>query len=236
MDKVGNNSIPKPLVNVHGKPIIFWNIASLVRSGIRTFTIATGFKSDKLVGYLSSQKFLRELIHLLGIKEKIKLSFSNAGENANTGERLNFFFKNNIKYNKPLLYFYGDTIILKNISDYLKKIQDIYPSILVDKLNIKYGIIKINKGQVTYFGENISNDYINRGGIFINDKLIKLFIKDTYKSFEKDFLPNAINNEKFKTYDLEGHSISFDTKNEIFEFERKILKFDFLNMIKNGAI
>ena len=233
MDTVRDKNIPNPLVNVHGKPIIFWNIASLVRSGIRSFNIATGFAGNKLVDYLSSQKFLHELGSVLGINENINLSFSDAGENANTGERLKFFFQNNIKYKQPIMYFYGDTIILKNISDYFLKVEDNYPSILIDKLNLKYGIIKINKGQVIYFGENESRDYINRGGVFINEKLIELFIKDTYKSFEKDFLPKVITNEKFKTYDLEGHSISFDTKNEIFEFEKKVLKFDFMNMIKS---
>jgi len=235
MGEARDKSIPKPLVNVHGKPIIFWNIASLVRSGIRNFTIATGFEGNKLVEYLSSKKFLNELISLLGINEKINLSFSDAGENANTGERLNFFFQSSIKHKQPILYFYGDTIILKNISDYLLGIKDNHPSILVDKLKSKYGIIKINKGQVIYFGENESRDYINRGGIFISEKVIKLFTKDNYKSFEKDFLPKVIINEKFKTYDLDGHSISFNTKNEIFEFQKKIIKFDFMNMIRNFA-
>ncbi len=48
------NSIPKPMVKVGGKPIIFWQIRWLMANGIDRFVLLGGYRASKLVSYIKS--------------------------------------------------------------------------------------------------------------------------------------------------------------------------------------
>ena len=46
--------VPKPLVSVGGKPILWWQIKWLESFGIERFALLGGYKADKLVKYIKS--------------------------------------------------------------------------------------------------------------------------------------------------------------------------------------
>lgn len=219
--------LPKPLVHLYNKPIIFWNILSLMRSGFNSFVIAIGYKGNKIIDYLMSNKFKQHLNEFSFTNDKIVIRFSDAGVEADTGERLSYFIKSESKENylNNFYYFYGDTILLRDISNYvsLEYLENkISSSLLIDMLKIKYGIIRIDQNKkIIYFGENKNNDFINRGGILITKKIIENFYENKYLSFEKDFLPSFVQNHNVTSFNLEGDSVSFDTDLEIYEFEKK---------------
>lgn len=48
------NEIPKPMLKVHGKPILEHIIEGLMTSGIREFFIVTGFKAETIENYFGS--------------------------------------------------------------------------------------------------------------------------------------------------------------------------------------
>lgn len=44
--------IPKPMVDVHGKPFLYWLIQHYVNQGFDNITISTGYKSEVIENYL----------------------------------------------------------------------------------------------------------------------------------------------------------------------------------------
>ena len=45
---------PKCMLEIFGKPIIYFQIKSLLRNNIKNITIVTGFNEDKIINYLNS--------------------------------------------------------------------------------------------------------------------------------------------------------------------------------------
>lgn len=45
--------IPKALVEVHGKPILAWQLDRLIHAGFRDIRLALGFRADKIVSHLA---------------------------------------------------------------------------------------------------------------------------------------------------------------------------------------
>jgi NDP-sugar pyrophosphorylase family protein len=62
------DKIPKPLVRVGGKPIIYWQIKWLESFGVDRFVLLGGYKSEKLVEYIKS----------IGYYDKFRFSIESA--------------------------------------------------------------------------------------------------------------------------------------------------------------
>ena len=60
-------SLPKPLVEIKGHPILYYLVSYFERFGFRKFIITTGYKSDKIEDYFSRLGLLEVLDFLLGL-------------------------------------------------------------------------------------------------------------------------------------------------------------------------
>lgn len=65
-------NVPKPLVEVKGRPLIDWTLDLLVRSGIRRAVVNCSYKADMLIDYLNS-------------RNDIEIEFSREDEPLETG-------------------------------------------------------------------------------------------------------------------------------------------------------
>ena len=63
--------IPKPMVNVLNKPILFHIIEHYQKYGFKNFILATGYKSDYILNYFKKKKKFKE------IKNKFKNNIKN---------------------------------------------------------------------------------------------------------------------------------------------------------------
>ncbi len=48
------DNIPKPMVKVGGRPVIYWQIKWLEKRGVDRFILLAGYKSEKLIKYIKS--------------------------------------------------------------------------------------------------------------------------------------------------------------------------------------
>ena len=81
--RLGNltKSIPKPMLKIGGKPILWHILKILSTNGINEFIICLGYKGNVIRNYVSK------------IKENWKIDCVNTGANTLTGKRINLIRK-----------------------------------------------------------------------------------------------------------------------------------------------
>jgi len=204
--------IPKCLVEIGGKPIIYHIIRYFEFYGFKNFIICTGFKSKEVNKYFQKTKKSKVFDNL-----KIQTVFT--GLNSNTGLRIKKIesYINNIFF---LTYCDG----LTNLN--LKKLFD---SFLEDKKigimtavnpQSRFGIISIRgKKNIYNFNEKsfIKNLWVNAGFYIFNKKLFDFLPKEN-SIFESQVLPKIAKKKLLVSYKHNGFWKCMDTikdKNEL---------------------
>ena len=154
-------SIPKPMVKIGGKPII-WHLLKILNSnGINDFIICLGYKGNVIKNYLKKQKY------------NWNIQCLETGQDTLTAKRI-FLVKDYIKSQKFLMT-YGDglaNINLKKLYNLHCKKKKIATVTAVSPIP-RFGSLQINKNNVTKFNEKIKdNKNLINGGFFILDKKI----------------------------------------------------------------
>ena len=99
-------SIPKPMVKIGGKPII-WHLLKILNSnGINDFIICLGYKGNVIKNYLKKQKY------------NWNIQCLDTGQDTLTAKRI-FLVKDYIKSQKFLMT-YGDGLANVNIKNLVK--------------------------------------------------------------------------------------------------------------------
>jgi len=161
------DKIPKPLIEIGGKPIL-WHIMKIYSHyGYNEFILCLGYKGEKIKEYFQSNDHGFENVR-----------FADTGLRNNKAERL----KRVEKFIDGENFFlaYGDDVSNVNIKKILefhlknKKIATITTVNLVSQ----YGILKLNKkNEITDFEEKPVLDYWVNGGFFVLNKKIFSRIK-----------------------------------------------------------
>ncbi len=154
-------SIPKPMVKIGGKPII-WHLLKILNSnGINDFIICLGYKGNVIKNYLKKQKY------------NWNIQCLDTGQDTLTAKRI-FLVKDYIKSDKFLMT-YGDglaNIDLKKLYNLHCKKKKIATVTAVSPIP-RFGSLQIKKNNVTKFNEKIKdNKNLINGGFFILDKKI----------------------------------------------------------------
>ena len=139
-----SKTIPKPMIKIGGRPMIFHIMKHYSKYGFKDFIIALGYKGDVLKNYFK-KKFYNWNIQLI-----------NTGKNTMTGGRL----KRLQKYleHETFMLTYGDglsDVNLKSLLNFHKKNKKIMTLTAV-RPPARFGAIKINNNYVRYFKEKSS--------------------------------------------------------------------------------
>lgn len=205
-------SIPKPMVKVGGLPIIHHIILHYKKFGLRSFIIASGYKSTIIKKYF--KKNLKDL----------DIKVINTGLKTMTGGRI----KRLKKYvnNDTFLLTYGDGISNVNISELIKfhKKNKKLATLTAVRPPARFGAIKISKNFVKVFKEKskIDEGWINGGFFCLESKIMKL-IKNDMTFFEKEPLELLSKKKQLMAFKHEGFWQCMDTKRDKVIIE-KILK------------
>lgn len=157
--------IPKPMIKIGNKPIIWHIIKHLSSQGVKQFIICTGYKESIIRKYVST------------LKEKWDIICVYTGLNTLTGKRIEKISK---YINEDFfLMTYGDgvsDINLKKLIQTHKKKNRLATVTAVSPIP-RFGALKISKNIVSKFSEKPteSKSLIN-GGFFILDKEIFNFL------------------------------------------------------------
>ncbi len=198
--------LPKPLLNIGDKPIL-WHIMKIYSAyGHRDFILLTGFKGDIIKNYFMNYSYHINDIDINLKKNQIKLltkrnedwniKILNTGLDTMTGGRLKFVKK---YVGENFLLTYGDGVgnvnINKSISFHLENRKILTMTCV--KEPTRFGIVDIKNNSVRRFTEKdqSSVEQINAGFFVVNKKI---FEYDLHKKtvLEKDILKKlAIKNQ-----------------------------------------
>ena len=192
--------IPKPMVKINKKPIIFHIMKHYAKFGFKDFFIAAGYKQQVLKNYFRKKNF------------GWKINIIDTGPKTMTGGRL----KRLKKYlkNETFLLTYGDGLSNVNINKLIKfhKKNKGFATLTAVRPPARFGAIKIIGKKVTYFKEKskLNEGWIN-GGFFVFEKEIFNFIKNDQTFLEKEPLSKIGSLKKLNAFKHNGFWQCMDT-------------------------
>jgi len=218
-------SIPKPMVLIGDKPIIWHIMNTYSKFGHKDFYIALGYKSEVIKDYFLNYSALNSDFTVNLGSGKINtinqvaldwmVTLVNTGIKSMTGGRVKRM-KDHIG-NEPFLLTYGDGLANINISsliDFHKKhgkmvtVSAVHPG-------ARFGELDIDNGIVTSFKEKpqTTQGWIN-GGYFVIEPEFFDFIEDDSSILEKNPLEKVAKIGQLMAYKHEGFWQCMDTKRD----------------------
>ena len=204
-------TIPKPMVQIKGKPLIYHIMKRYAQYGFKDFYVALGYKGNVIKDYFKKNSF----------NWNVKLI--DKGLKTMTGGRL----KRLSKYlqNETFLMTYGDgvsNVNIKKLIQFHKKNKKIFTLTAV-RPPARFGVIKIKGKIVSYFKEKSKLDegWINGGFFVIEPKFLK-YIKGDKTFLEKEPLENACRKKQLTAYKHKGFWQCVDTKRDLEKLKKSI--------------
>ena len=149
------DNLPKPLVEVAGRPIIDWQVRWLKSHGVDSYVMLVGYLKEKVIAYFDSRK------DELGISVEYSIEHSPLGTAGalKNAERL-------LKDDETFFMLNGDNIT--NIEVSKMRLDGALASIALVPLKSTYGITRLDGDRVTKFEEKpILKDYWMNSGIYL---------------------------------------------------------------------
>lgn len=221
------NLIPKPMLEIGGKPIL-WHIMKIYAShGYNEFVILLGYK-----GYVIKEYFANYFLHQNDVTidlrnneiellnknktENWKVTLLETGLKTGTGGRL----KKAKEFigNEPFMFTYGDGVAnvdIKQLVDFHRSKKKLITMTSVQPEG-RYGAMTISDDQqVTSFKEKPKGDgfYIN-GGFFVCQPEVLDFIDHNGEMFEREPLEKLCDSGQLMTYKHKGFWQCMDTQRD----------------------
>ena len=207
--------IPKPLIEVGNKPIL-WHIVQMYKSyGCKDFIFCLGYKGDKIKQYFKKIK-------------NVKIHFEDTGLDTNKADRIKMV-RHLIK-DDDFFVTYGDDLSDVNINklqQFHKKNKKIVTLTAVNPES-QYGILDLNnKDEVIGFKEKPKLDKFINGGFYIFNKKIFRYMKKGY-DLERDVLKDLAKSKQIAAFRHKGFWKCMNTLKDVIElnelYKKKQLK------------
>jgi glucose-1-phosphate cytidylyltransferase len=218
-------SIPKPMVNIGGKPIL-WHIMNLYASyGFKDFYLALGYKAEVVKDYFLNYRSLNsdftvnlesgEIAHYNSPQVDWNVTLVNTGLSTMTGGRV--LKMKELIGNETFMLTYGDglaNIDLKKLLDFHKSQGKIVTVSAVHPM-ARFGELELDGNKVTSFQEKpqIREGWIN-GGFFVIEPKFFDWITDESTILEKAPLEKAAQEDQLRAYKHDGFWQCMDTKRD----------------------
>ena len=196
-------TIPKPMVEVGGQPMLIHIMKQYAKYGFKDFYIALGYRGE-LIKKFFNKKFFDWNINLV-----------ETGENTMTGGRL----KRLKKYvgKTTFMMTYGDGISNVNLGKLIKfhKKNNKLVTLTAVRPPARFGALKLKGNSVSYFKEKSKLDegWIN-GGFFVMEPEFLKFIKNDNTYLEREPLEAVTQKKQLAAFRHEGFWQCMDTKRD----------------------
>ena len=196
-------TIPKPMIDIGGKQILFHIMKHYAKYGHKDFYIALGYKGEVIKKFFN-KKFFDWNINLI-----------ETGKNTMTGGRL----KRLKKYigKETFMLTYGDglsNVNLKKLLEFHKKNKKLVTLTAV-RPPARFGALKLKGQRVSYFKEKakVSEGWIN-GGFFVMEPEFFKFIENDNTYLEREPLEQATKKKQLMAFKHQGFWQCLDTKRD----------------------
>ncbi len=207
------HSIPKPMIDIRGKPMIYYIMKHFSKYGFNEFYLALGYKKEIVKKYFKNNSF------------GWKINLIDTGKKTMTGGRL----KRLTKYLKKEKFFltYGDGISNVNLKKLLKFHNDNNKLVTLTAVRppARFGAVKLKGNLVKYFKEKSKLDegWIN-GGFFVMEPKFLKYINDDKTFLERKPLEKMFKKKQLVAYRHSGFWQCVDTKRDLDFIKENIKK------------
>ncbi|MBU0929977.1 MAG: NTP transferase domain-containing protein [Nanoarchaeota archaeon] len=192
-------SIPKPLIEIGDKPILWYILKMYSHYGFNDFILCLGYKKDKIIEYFKDNK------------SGWNIEFVDTGEGSTKSARL-LKIKKYIQ-DEEFFVSYGDDVSdvnIKNLLEYHKKNKKIVTLTAIHP-TINYGIIELDENNmIKMFKEKPKLDHWINGGFFVFNRKIFDYIKEGYE-LEKEVFENLTKEKQICAFKHDGFWKSMNT-------------------------
>ena len=219
------NVIPKPMVSIGGKPILWHIMNTYAHFGHNDFHIALGYKAELIKDYFLNYRALNadftvdlesgDITHHQVESNNWKVTLVNTGEHSMTGGRV----KRMQSYigNEPFLLTYGDGVADINLEELLSFHQDHGKMVTVSAVRpaARFGELEMSGNKVSNFQEKpqLHEGWINGGYFVINPEFFE-FIDGDSTMLEREPLEKATQAGELMAYKHDGFWHCMDTKRD----------------------
>ena len=168
-------TIPKPMIKVKGKPLIYHIMKTYAKYGFKDFYIALGYKGYEIKNFFKKNSF------------NWNINLIDTGRKTMTGGRLKRLTKH-LK-NETFMMTYGDglsNVNIKKLINFHKKNKKMVTLTAV-RPPARFGALKLKGNSITYFKEKskVDEGWIN-GGFFVIEPEFLNYIKNDQTFLEKE--------------------------------------------------
>ena len=200
--RISEETKPKPLVEIGGRPII-WHIMKIYSFyGINDFIICCGYKGEKIKKYFAENN------------ENWNVSCIDTGLETMTGGRLKRV-QNLIDDTFCLTY--GDTVNNVNIEELIRfhKKENRLATVTSCIPPQKYGVLEIKENKVISFKEKppMEEVWVN-GGFFVLEPQVFDYLQNDSTIWEKEPMEGLVKNNQLSAYKHHGFYQHMDTIKE----------------------
>lgn len=197
-------TIPKPMIKVKGKPLIYHIMKTYAKYGFKDFYIALGYKGYEIKNFFKKNSF------------NWNINLIDTGRKTMTGGRLKRLTKH-LK-NETFMMTYGDglsNVNIKKLINFHKKNKKMVTLTAV-RPPARFGALKLKGNSITYFKEKskIDEGWIN-GGFFVIEPEFLNYIKNDQTFLEKEPLEKVCKKKTLVAFKHDGFWQCVDTKRDL---------------------
>ena len=197
-------TIPKPMIKIGEKPML-WHIMKIYsKFGFKDFYVALGHKGEIIKEYFSKNSF------------EWNINLIETGEKTMTGGRIKRL--KDIIGNETFMLTYGDglsDINIKKLIEFHKKNNKLVTMSVV-RPPARFGVVKLENNCVTYFKEKSKLDegWIN-GGFFVMEPEFLKYINNDETYLEREPLEKLCEKKQLFAFKHSGFWQCMDTKRDL---------------------
>ena len=197
-------TIPKPMIKVKGKPLIYHIMKTYAKYGFKDFYIALGYKGYEIKNFFKKNSF------------NWNINLIDTGRKTMTGGRLKRLTKH-LK-NETFMMTYGDglsNVNIKKLINFHKKNKKMVTLTAV-RPPARFGALKLKGNSITYFKEKskVEEGWIN-GGFFVIEPEFLNYIKNDQTFLEKEPLEKVCKKKTLVAFKHDGFWQCVDTKRDL---------------------
>jgi|GEM_PF-157089 nucleotidyl transferase len=210
-----SSEVPKPMLNVGGKPILETIINQFTNSGYKNFFISVNYLSEKIINYFENgKKFNAKIDYLIENKR-----MGTAGCLSLIGEAIE----------EPFFLMNGDILTNINFDDmlktHIKNKNEITIATIKRENSIAYGVLECDGVVVKSIVEKPTYEYTVSAGLYIiNPNLIQEIPKDQYYDITSLFEKLLKEGRKIGIYSINDYWLDIGRPEDFYRAHNDYLK------------